>query len=186
MIDNPIKKNDNVAEYILYMWQIEDLIRANKLDMELIRKNIIDKYTNLTDEQRREPEEWYESLIDMMRREGIEKSGHLQMNKNLVGEMADLCRRLIKDPKYSAFANQYYATLPLIVELRAKSGAASPEEMPGEIEACLTALYGVLLLRLQSKEVSPQTMAAVSQISKFLGTLSAYYKKDYNDELDLA
>lgn len=183
---NPIKKNDNVAEYILYMWQIEDLIRANRLDMESISRNIIDKYTGLSDEQRKQMYEWYESLVDMMRREGIEQSGHLQMNKNLAGEMADLCRRLIKDPKYSAFANQYYSTLPLIVELRAKSGAAKPEDMPGEIEACLTALYGVLLLRLQGKEVSAETMAAVSQISKFLGTLSAYYKKDHNDELDLA
>lgn len=182
----PIKKNDNVAEYILYMWQIEDLIRANHLDMDSIRRNIIDKYSGLSEEQRKEMTEWYESLIDLMRREGIEKQGHLRMNLNLVGEMADLCRRLLKDPKYSAFSNQYYATLPLIVELRAKSGAAKPEDMPGEIEACLTALYGVLLLRLQGKEVTPQTAAAISQISKFLGTLSAYYKKDYNDELDLA
>lgn len=180
---NPIQKNENVAEYILYMWQIEDLIRANKLDMDLIRRNIIDKYEGLTPEQRKEMEEWYESLIDMMRREGIEKSGHLQMNKNLVGELADLCNRLVKDPKYSAFANQYYATLPLIVELRAK---ANPEDVPGELEACFNALYGVLMLRLQGKEVTPQTNAAVAQISKFLGTLAAYYKKDRFDELDLA
>lgn len=183
MIDDIIKKNDNVAEYILYMWQTEDLIRANKLDMYLIRKNIIDKYTGLTPERRREMEEWYESLIDMMRREGIAEKGHLQMNRNLIGEMADLCKRLLKDPKYSAFANQYYATLPLMVELRAKS---APDDMPGEIEACFNALYGVLLLRLQGKEVTPQTQAAVAQISKFLGTLAAYYKKDHNDELDLA
>lgn len=186
MIENTPKKNDNVAEYILYMWQIEDLIRANKLDLDLIRRNIIDGYSSLSDADRKQLEEWYESLIDMMRREGVEKSGHLQMNKNLVGEMAQLCSRLIKDPKYAAFANQYYATLPLIVELRAKSGAAKPEDMPGEIEACLTALYGVLLLRLQGKEVSPQTTAAVSQISKFIGTLAAYYKKDYANELDLS
>lgn len=168
------------------MWQIEDLIRANHLDMDSISRNIIDKYTGLTDQQRKEMYEWYESLIDMMRREGVENTGHLQMNKNLVGEMADLCHRLVKDPKYSAFANQYYGTLPLIVELRAKSGATNPEDMPGEIEACLTALYGVLLLRIQGKEVTAETAAAISRISKFIGTLSAFYKKDHNDELDLA
>lgn len=184
MIESPVKKNDNVAEYILYMWQIEDMIRANRMDIDTIKRNIIDRYTNITDQQRDSLIQWYESLIDMMRRENIEKAGHLQMNKNLVGEMAQLCNRLIKDPKYSPFANQYYATLPLIVELRAKSGQA-PDEMPGEIEACLNALYGVLMLRLQGKQISPQTQAAISQISKFLGTLSAYYKKDYADELDL-
>jgi len=182
MIDNPIKKNDNVAEYILYMWQIEDLIRANNLDPDQIRRNITERHTALTDDQRRELQEWYESLIDMMRRERIEKGGHLQMNRNLVGEMADLCNRLLKAPEYASFSNQYYATLPLIVELRAKSAA---NNMPGEIEACFNALYGIMLLRLQGRRISPQTQAAAAQISKFLGTLAAYYKKDYNNELDL-
>ena len=30
-------KKQNIAEYLLYMWQIEDLIRANRFDMESIR-----------------------------------------------------------------------------------------------------------------------------------------------------
>ena len=76
------KKKENIAEYLLYMWQIEDLIRANDLDMDKIERNIIDHYTNLSDEQRRDLYEWYESLIDMMRREGVEKHGHLQLNRN--------------------------------------------------------------------------------------------------------
>ncbi|MDE6125714.1 MAG: DUF4924 family protein, partial [Muribaculaceae bacterium] len=38
------KRKENVAEYILYMWQIEDLIRANKLDIDLIRTNVIDSF----------------------------------------------------------------------------------------------------------------------------------------------
>lgn len=53
MIENTPKKNDNVAEYILYMWQIEDLIRANKLDLDLIRRNIIDGYSSLSDADRK-------------------------------------------------------------------------------------------------------------------------------------
>lgn len=176
------KKNENIAEYLLYMWQIEDLIRANNLDIDLIKKNILDHYTSYPDSEIKQMKEWYESLIDMMRAEGVEKSGHLQINKNVIGELADLSKRLLDNPKYSAFANQYYATLPLIVELRAK---ANPENIPGEIEACFNALYGILLLRLQHKEISPQTQAAASQISKFLATLAAYYKKDANNQLDL-
>ena len=26
------KRKENIAEYLLYMWQVEDLIRANKFD----------------------------------------------------------------------------------------------------------------------------------------------------------
>lgn len=181
MITASQKKKENIAEYLLYMWQIEDLIRANQLDLERIQENIIDKYTDISDEKRKEIREWYESLIDMMRREGVETKGHLQLNKNVVNDMEDLHRRLMKDPKYSAYANQFYATLPYIVELRAKSG----EEKPGEIESCFNALYGVLMLRLQQKDVTPETLAAIQQISKFLALLAVYYKKDYNNELDL-
>ena len=31
-------KKQNIAEYLLYMWQVEDLIRANNFDMEKIRE----------------------------------------------------------------------------------------------------------------------------------------------------
>ena len=29
-------KEKNIAEYLLYMWQVEDLLRANELDLSLI------------------------------------------------------------------------------------------------------------------------------------------------------
>ena len=34
------KRKENIAEYILYMWQIEDMIRANDFDISKIRRNI--------------------------------------------------------------------------------------------------------------------------------------------------
>lgn len=175
------KKRENIAEYLLYMWHIEDLIRANGLDIDKIEKNLIDPHTNLDPQQRKEMKEWYESLIDMMRREDVAQKGHLQLNKNVIIDLEDLNRRLLADPKFAAYSTQYYATLPLIVELRARSG----EEKPGEIEACFNALYGTMLLKMQGKEISEQTTAAIAQISKFLALLAAYYKKDYNNELDL-
>ena len=30
------KRKENIAEYLLYMWQVEDLIRANNFDMDSI------------------------------------------------------------------------------------------------------------------------------------------------------
>lgn len=173
------KKRENIAEYLLYMWQIEDLIRANNLDIDKIENSIIDKYTSLTPEQRKEMKEWYESLIDMMHREGVEKSGHLQINKNVIIALNDLHRRLMADPKYATYNAQFYHTLPFIVELRAKAG----ENKADEIETCFNALYGILMLRLQHKEISKETLEAAAQISKFLAVLSHYYKKDFNNEL---
>lgn len=173
------KKRENIAEYLLYMWQIEDLIRAYNLDIDRIDSEIISKYTSLSEEQRHQLHDWYESLIDMMRREGVEKKGHLQLNKNVVIALDDLHRRLLADEKFAKYSAEFYKTLPFIVELRAKAG----EEKAGEIETCLNALYGILLLKLKGQEISKETMEAIKQISTFMGMLSHYYKKDYNNEL---
>ena len=181
MITASIKKKENIAEYLLYMWQIEDIIRANGLDIDKIQDSIIDKYDNLSAQQRKEMREWYESLIDMMRREGVAEKGHIQLNKNVIIALDDLHRKLLANQKYAAYSAQFYHTLPIIVELRAKAG----DNKADEIETCFNALYGILMLRLQGKEISEETLQATAQISKFLALLSMYYKKDFNNELEL-
>lgn len=172
------KRKENIAEYLLYMWQIEDLIRAYNLDMELIEQNIISKY-NIDEETRRQMVEWYESLIDMMRREDVVKSGHLQLNKNIIIQLTDLSNMLLKDPRYTEYSAEFYKALPFIVELRAKAH----ENAVGEIETCFTALYGMLLMKLQGKTISPETTVAIKQISHFLAVLSHYYKLDAENDL---
>lgn len=173
------KKRENIAEYLLYMWQIEDLIRAHGLDMDKIKTGIIDRYQGLNVDQVREMTQWYESLIDMMRREDVKERGHLQINKNVIIELTDLCKRILADPKYSAFEAEYYRVLPDIVELRAKAG----NDKKDEIETCFEALYGILLLKLQHKEISAPTAAAAERISKFLAMLALYYRQEQNGEL---
>lgn len=172
------KRKENIAEYLLYMWQIEDLIRANGLDLDKIQKNIIDRYP-VSPEQQRQMAGWYESLIDMMRREEVADKGHLQMNRNIIAQLADLNDRVLKDPRFSDYSREFYKTLPYIVELRAKSG----ENRAGEIETCFNALYGVLLLRLQHKEISPRTLEAVDQIGRFIAMLAKYFYLDEHDKL---
>ncbi len=172
------KHKENIAEYLLYMWQIEDVIRANELDIERIKANVIDKF-GLDPVQEKEMTEWYESLIDMMRREGVEKSGHIQLNKNVIIQLTDLHLALLKDPRFSGYTAEFYKTLPYIVELRSKAG----EDPAGEIETCFNVLYGVLMLRLQGKEITQATSDAVGQISRFLALLSRNFNLDREDKL---
>lgn len=181
MITASAKKRENIAEYVLYMWQIEDLIRACGLDIEQIEKQLIDPHTDLSDEKKKEMREWYESLIDMMRREGVDKAGHLQLNKNVLIDLNNLHARLLKNPKFAQYAAEFYNTLPYIVEIRAKAG----DNKKDELESCFDALYGILMLRLQGKEISKETLDATKQISRFLALLAKYYKQDYNNELEL-
>ena len=173
-------KQKNIAEYLLYMWQIEDLIRANGFDMERIRKTVIDPYP-LSDEQKTEMARWYEDLIQMMHDEGVMEKGHLQINRNIIIWLTDLHLRLLRSPKFPYYSAAYYKALPFIVELRAKG--ADREE--AELETCFEAMYGILLLKLQKKEVSEATRKAIKTIGDLLAMLAGYYIKEKEGELDL-
>lgn len=179
MITASKKRKENIAEYLLYMWQIEDIIRANGLDMSKIKSNILDHYTGLDERQLKEMADWYESMIDMMRREGVVEKGHIQMNQNIISDLEHLNSRLLKDPQFAEYSSLYYSVLPDIVEIRSKAG----DNKRGEIESAFTALYGLLLLRLQKKQISAPTLAAADRISKFLARLATYYKEDEEGKL---
>ena len=174
------KRKENIAEYLLYMWQVEDLIRANRFDMDSIRRTVIAHYAQPSS-VKEEIAQWYQELIDMMRSEGVMEKGHIQLNKNVIIALTDLHLRLLRSTKEMVYGATYYKTLPFIVQLRAKSGG---EELP-EIETCFNALYGYLLLKMQHKEVSAETTEAIKQITAFLALLSEKYRADMNNELDL-
>ena len=174
------KRKENIAEYLLYMWQVEDLIRANRFDMDSIRRTVIAHYAQPAS-VKEEIAQWYQELIDMMRSEGVMEKGHIQLNKNVIIALTDLHLRLLRSTKEMVYGATYYKTLPFIVQLRAKSGG---EELP-EIETCFNALYGYLILKMQRKEVSAETLEAIKQITAFLALLSEKYRADMNNELDL-
>jgi hypothetical protein len=174
------KREENIAEYLLYMWQVEDMIRANHFDMDAIRQTLISGYGQSGD-VKEEIIRWYEELIEMMRSEGVMEKGHIQLNRNVISMLTDLHLRLLKSPEEMIYGAAYYKTLPYIVQLRAKSGG---EEAP-ELETCFTAVYGYLMLRMQRKEVSPETMEGIKQISSFLSLLSGKYQANLKGELHL-
>ncbi len=151
-------KEKNIAEYIIYMWQVEELLRANGCDIE-----------------------WYGNLADMMRAEGVTEKGHLQINRNVILNLTELHGELLASTKYPFYNAAYFKALPFIVELRQKNG----RKEESEIDTCFEALYGVLLLRLQKKEISQGTAKAMEVISSFISLLANYYDKEKRGELEL-
>lgn len=173
-------KKKNISEYLLYMWQVEDTLRAYGLDAEKMASEYIPQF-KLDSEKSEELKGWYESLIQMMHEENAEKEGHLQINKNILILLTDLHLQLLKSSKHPFYSAAYYKALPFIVELRTKS-AESQEK--GELENCFDALYGMMLLRMQKKEISAETATAMSNIAKLIGLLSDYYQKDKAGEVE--
>lgn len=166
------KRKENIAEYVLYMWQIEDTLRAYKLDTDAIEKQIVSRY-DVADNVKQQIRAWYNDLAEMMRVERVEHEGHLQINKNVVIQLTELHRKLLRNPAESDYSSVYYKTLPFIVELRSKN----PNKDISELDTCFSALYGFLLLRLQQKPVSGETLAAITQISALLRRLSQKWQQ---------
>ncbi len=177
-------RKKSIAEYLLYMWQMEDLIRAYGCHLPLIQREYIAKFANYTDEQKEEETDWFGNLIRMMNEEGCREQGHLQINKVILQDMVDLHQRLLQSDKFPYYNAQYYKVLPFIVELRSRNKrGGAPAEEESEIETCMDALYGKMMLQLQHKEITPATQAALREITTFIGMLSDYYVKDRDEGL---
>ena len=172
-------RKKSIAEYLLYMWQIEDIIRAMGCSLPLIRKAYISKFTDYTDEQKEDEIDWFGNLVRMMNEEGKRDQDHLNINDIIVRDLVDLHQRLLLSNRFPIYNAEYYKVLPFIVELRGKG-----DKNISEIETCLDALYGIMMLRMQKKEISPETEHAIKEISTFIGMLSDYYLKNETEGLD--
>lgn len=171
-------REKSVVEYLLYMWQMEDLIRAYGCSLTRIRREYIDRF-DYTDQQKDEEEDWFGDLIRMMNQEGKREKGHLAINEVLLQDLGDLHVRLLQSTRFPYYSAEYYRVQPFIVELRQKG-----DKEIGEVETCLNALYGVMLLRMRQKPISPETAHAIKAITTFLGMLSDYYIKDRTEGLE--
>ncbi len=177
-------RKKNIAEYLLYMWQVEDLLRAYDCSLGRIRREYIDRF-DYTDEQKEEMADWYGDLIRMMNQEGCRLSGHLQINKIVMQQLEELNAELLDGTDHPFYTSEYYKVLPYIVELRrrgrTKEEGGSDEgetKEESEIETCFNALYGMMMLRLQKKEVSPDTQHAIKEITTFIGMLNDEFMKE--------
>ena len=157
---------------------MEDLIRAYGCSLTRIRREYIDRF-EYTDQQKDEEEDWFGDLIRMMNQEGKREKGHLAINEVLLQDLSDLHVRLLQSTRFPFYSAEYYRVLPFIVELRQKG-----DKEIGEVETCLNALYGVMLLRMRQKPISPETAHAIKAITTFLGMLSDYYIKDRTEGLE--
>ena len=145
-------KKDNIAEYILYLWQMEDYLRAFPQNADAT------------------PE--LHELNEMMHREGIMEGGHLALVQNALAEMEDLHTQLLnEDAMYRAAIIRLTPQLNL---LKAKTDRPTMSDL----EACFTLLYQIMLLHLQKREISPETASVQQQATQLLQFLSKTYLND--------
>lgn len=166
------KRKENIAEYILYLWQLEDLLRTLSLDEAKIKAALVDP-SNQPDDKKEQALYWYIGIVSLLKDEGKETSGHTNHSLHLIKDLTDIHLYLLnnkKDEKYSAL---YYKAKPDIELFKEKMG----DERVSDIEAAFNALYSRILLRLKKEPISAETEEAFTNITQLIAYLSAKYHR---------
>ncbi|HPE76598.1 MAG TPA: DUF4924 family protein [Draconibacterium sp.] len=172
------KRKENIVEYILYLYQIEDLIRAFQFNISAIEANLISQYQ--TEEKiKKEITEWYKNLVVMMEKERIQEKGHLQFLTNLINDINELHLKLMESGVDSVYVSEFQSISGLITELSMKGNSAK-----NDVQTSLDAVYGFLLLKMQKKEITEETTEAIKRLSSWLATLSGLFKDFESGDLD--
>jgi Domain of unknown function (DUF4924) len=171
------KLHENIAEYILYMYQVEDVIRAYRFDVERIVEEFVRPQLPDTAflEQYRS---WYDELAYSMKAEKLTETGHLLQLQEVFVELSYLHNSLLtvlNDEKYKALFDR---AMPFINDFKEHSNLKEKNH----IEVCFHALYMKLLLRLQKKEISQETEEAFDAMRILLAYLSRAYHQMKNGE----
>ncbi len=163
------KKSENIAEYLLFMWQMEDLLRGVQFDILKIDEQILGDMED--EEMRNENLVWFSKLAKEMGAEGVEVSGHHHETTELIGELMLVQQALLTTIDDKAFKKAYADAKPFLDEFKLKT-----DKIPrNDIETALTAVYGVLTLKLAKKTISPETRAAVDKFTAYIRSLTRAY-----------
>ena len=165
------KQKENIIEYLLYMWQLEDILRATNFDIKQIEKLIISHY-DVDADTTLEIRDWYLEFISKMREQKITDKGHLEELYEIVNELNFLHNSLYQIQQNKAYIGLFEAAEPNIEILRRKT----PNATLNLVETCLNGVYGLLVLKLKKKQITEETSQAISTISKVLGFLAREYK----------
>jgi hypothetical protein len=174
------KRKSNIAEYVLYMWQVEDLIRAYHFDMDLIEEYIISRFKQ-PEKVRKEIRNWYANIIVMMHEEGIHDKGHLSFVKEIVSQMNDLHLKLLYQNNDGKYLSLFHLARINIHDFKSKL----PDSNTNDIETCFDGLYGLLLLRLKGMEINRETETAMETFSSLLAMLALRFKQIEEGELEI-
>ena len=165
------KKSQNIGEYLIYMYQMEDLIRSYQGNIDELRQYVVSHYP-VSEEEKTEIIVWFESILEKMKSQETLEKGHLKELKDLVDNLANLHWKLLKEDK--TYFDTYTKAKPYILKAIVEANGENPGN---EIQICLNGIYGLLLSRLLGGTVEDHRVAAAKAFGEVLGLLNFYYQQ---------
>lgn len=162
------KQKTHIVEYVLYVWQMEDVLRATQFSENAIR--------DMLGASSGPDLDWLIELARKMKAEKLEEQGHVSSILEVQTELAllhDLLTGPMEDEVYVSAFETAQPVLREFEEQKMTKGLHHPTEV------MLTALYGWLVLKMQKKSVSPETQAALQPIREMANSLARGHVRIY-------
>jgi hypothetical protein len=171
-ISAEVKKKENIAEYIIYMYQTEDLILNFNFNLDDILEYVI-QHMSRDPQVLKEQLLWYADIIEQMRHENIaDNKQRLRSTQVFVDQLTILHEKyLLTERLYQ----ERYAKAKKDIEYNI---ALSENKITNPVQICLNGIYGMLLLKLNGKKVSDDQQSMLENFGSVLEYLSEEYKKE--------
>ncbi len=174
------KRKENIAEYILYLWQLEDLLRALQFSPEAIYSQLVAPRA-IDEEQKHVYLLWYMDIVNLLREEGKEQQGHLDHTLHLIADLHDLHLRLMQLPIGEHYRGTYARLAPELPKLRSIPGNSAMSDT----ELCFRALYAAMLYRIKGDGGKSAVGDTIEFVSPVIAELADMYRKVETGEVDL-
>lgn len=165
----------NIVEYVLYIWQVENILRACKFDIEIIEEKLVAPQGLNSNEKNLEID-WYKEFIQEMKSQGISEKGHMTETLEILSELTLLHSTLLKSINDQKYQLLYTKAKPELEALKKKQEGLTQTD----IDIAVNGAYAFWMLKVSGKEISEATVASMESITNMLAYLSAQYHKMMN------
>ncbi len=181
------KRHENIAEYILYLWQLEDLLRALQFSPEAIYSQLVQP-RGLEPDRQQELLMWYMELANLLREEGKETTGHLAHTLHLITDLNSLHLQLMESAAGERYRQLYAAMSAELPALREVLGGSKSVDAlkTTDTELAFRALYAAMLYRIKGGGKADKTFADVTEVvSPVIAELARVFRLVEIGELDI-
>ena len=168
------KKKDHIVEYLLFLWQIEDLVRAAGFDSNVLEKWAEDNANSEGTDPEKE-KEWIISFAADMRSQGKIEAGHVSLVSESMVELAHLHEMLLGPLQDKRYKEVFEIAQPMMKDLRTKQIGSAGHP----VEQLLVVLYGCLILRLKKQAISAETEAGFIAFRNWANALAKGHIRVY-------
>lgn len=181
------KRKENIAEYILYLWQLEDLLRALQFSPEAIFSQLVAP-RDLSEQEQMQLLEWYMDVAQLIRSEGKAEGGHLDHTLHLIADLQNFHAQLMELPIGKRYRGLFARLEPELPRLREVMSGSQRLDVAGmsDMEICFRALYAVMLYRIKGADGGGGSIEDVLEVvSPVVAELADLYRRVEQGEIDL-